>query len=183
MTRNFPSITPKKIQSSTVVDQDGYPIYRRRDNGHTIDKNKTLIHSGHVVPQNPSLLLKYEAHINVEGCNQSTSIKYLFKYINKIYDRISFVIESSDDITFGEKKNIDEIKKYLDCQYISPSETCWRIFSYSIHDRKLVVKRLFFHMEGENFVYFKDYKQIEFFLLKPSVTKSMFTSWFGVNNI
>lgn len=29
---------PKKFQSYTIVDQDGYPIYKRIDNGHTIEK-------------------------------------------------------------------------------------------------------------------------------------------------
>lgn len=57
---------PKKFQSSIIVDQDGYPVYRRRDNGHTIEKNGIILHSGHVVPHNPSLLLKYETHINME---------------------------------------------------------------------------------------------------------------------
>ncbi|CAK8578248.1 unnamed protein product [Lathyrus sativus] len=38
---------PKKIQSSTIVDQDGYPVYRRRDNGHTIEKNGTILNNGH----------------------------------------------------------------------------------------------------------------------------------------
>lgn len=74
------------------MDQDGYPVYKRRDNGHTIEKNRIILHNGHVVPHNPSLLLKYEAHINMEGCNQSTSIKYLFKYINKGSYRIYVVI-------------------------------------------------------------------------------------------
>ncbi|XP_058722666.1 uncharacterized protein LOC131594520 [Vicia villosa] len=166
---------PKKFQPATIVDQDGYPVYRRRNNGHTIEKNGVIFHSGHVVPHNPSLLLKYEAHINMEWCNQSTSIKYLFKYINKGSDRISAVIQGED------KDNVDEIKQYLDCRYISPSEACWRIFSYSIHGRKPAVERLYFHMEGENSVFYKDYEQVGDVLLKPSVTESMFTSWFEAN--
>ncbi|KAI5438706.1 hypothetical protein KIW84_024434 [Lathyrus oleraceus] len=60
---------PKKFQYSTIVDQDGYPLFRRRDNGHTIEKNIIILYNGHVVPHNPSLLLKYEAHINMEWCN------------------------------------------------------------------------------------------------------------------
>lgn len=30
---------PKKFEPSTRVDEDGYPIYRRRNNGNTIEKN------------------------------------------------------------------------------------------------------------------------------------------------
>ncbi|XP_058740821.1 uncharacterized protein LOC131613143 [Vicia villosa] len=168
---------PKKFQSTTIVDQEGYPVYRRRNNGHTIQKKDIIFHSGHVVPHNPSLLLKYEAHINMEWCNQNTSIKYLFKYINKGSDRISAIIQGQD------KNNVDEIKQYLDCRYISPSEACWRIFSYTIHGRKPAVERLFFHMEGENSVYYKDYEQVGDVLLKPSVTESMFTAWFEANKI
>lgn len=29
---------PKKFQATTLVDRDGYPMYMRRDNGHTIEK-------------------------------------------------------------------------------------------------------------------------------------------------
>ncbi|XP_058726064.1 uncharacterized protein LOC131597379 [Vicia villosa] len=95
---------PKKFQPTTIVDQDGYPVYRRRNNGNTIEKNGIIFHSGHVVPHNPSLLLKYEAYINMEWCNQSTSIKYLFKYINKGSDRISAVIQGqSNDANSGKK--------------------------------------------------------------------------------
>ncbi|KAI5404740.1 hypothetical protein KIW84_051774 [Lathyrus oleraceus] len=83
---------PMKFQDVTIVNQRGYPVYIRRDNGYTIEKNGIKFHSVHVVPLNPSLLMKYEAHVNMEWCNQSTSIKYLLKYINKGSDRISTVI-------------------------------------------------------------------------------------------
>ncbi|CAK8567655.1 unnamed protein product [Lathyrus sativus] len=102
---------PKKFQHVTVVDQDGYPIYIRRDQGNAIEKNRVTLHRGHGVPHNPSLLMKYETHINMEWCNPSTSIKYIFKYINKGSDRISHVIAQNNTGTDG---NIDEIKQYLD---------------------------------------------------------------------
>lgn len=86
---------PKPFQDETVVDKDGSPIYRRRNNGRTIEKNHFTFHNKHIVPYNPFLLLKYQVHINMEWCNQGASIKYLFKYINKGYDHITTHIVSS----------------------------------------------------------------------------------------
>jgi len=89
------------------------------------------------------LLLKYQAHINVEWCNQSTSIKYLFKYINKGYDRITAAIVPNDTQANSLSQPLDEIKQYLDCRYISPCEACWRIFSFPIHGRNPAGKTFF----------------------------------------
>ena len=76
---------PKSFQNRTTINQDGYPIYRRRDDGSTIEKDY-IFWDKYVILHNPKLLLKYNSHINVEWCNQSRSIKYLFKYINKGHD-------------------------------------------------------------------------------------------------
>lgn len=62
---------PKKFSDITIIDSDGYPVYRRRDNGVFVQKGKSFLDSRFVVPYNRTLLLKYNAHINVEYCNQS----------------------------------------------------------------------------------------------------------------
>ena len=108
---------PKQFQPQTLLDSNGYPVYRRRNNGHSISKNDVIIDNRYVVPYNPKLLKKYRAHINIEWCNQSTSIKYLFKYINKGYDRVTAVM-LSDSNNAAQNVNIqnDELKEYLDCR-------------------------------------------------------------------
>jgi hypothetical protein len=171
---------PKRNEEKTVVDKEGYPIYRRRSKSYTIEKSGKTMDNTHVVPYNPFLLRKYQAHINMEWCNQCTSIKYLFKYINKGYDRITAAISRSNHGQ-GKSDDIDEVKEYIDCRYVSPSEACWRIFSFPIHGRKPAVERLYYHLEGENSIYFQDYENIDDVLLKPSVTESMFTSWLEAN--
>jgi hypothetical protein len=106
---------PKRFQETTFVDHDGFPVYRRRSKSHIIVKSQIELDNRNVVPYNPSLLMKYRAHINMEWCNQRTSIKYLFKYIHKGYDRISATVLGNNGT------DVDEIKQYLDCRYISPN--------------------------------------------------------------
>lgn len=66
-------------------------------------------------------------------CNQCSSIKYLFKYIHKGYDRINASIVQPKGGSSTSGVACDEIQHYLDCRYVSPSEACWRIFSFKIH--------------------------------------------------
>lgn len=49
------------------------------------------------MPHNLQILKKYKAHVNVEWCNKSSAIKYLFKYITKGVDRSSFLIHKDGD--------------------------------------------------------------------------------------
>ncbi|KAK9733232.1 hypothetical protein RND81_04G053500 [Saponaria officinalis] len=150
----------KKYTLRTTVDAEGYPLYKRRDNGAFVEKNGVHLDNGYVVPYNPKLLLKYRAHINIERCNQSRSIKYLFKYINKGFDRVT--VQSMQRCSSGQNPDkIDEIQQYYDCQYISPCEAVWRIFGFEIHYRTPPVQRLNFHLPGEQSVVYNDDDQLD----------------------
>ncbi|XP_021986751.1 uncharacterized protein LOC110883256 [Helianthus annuus] len=171
---------PKKFNPETTTDADGFPVYRRRDNGNTIIKSKVQLDNRSVVPYSPVLLKRYQAHINVEWCNQAGSIKYLFKYINKGADRASLVVSNRDGIE-NEEKAKDEIKAYYDCRYVSACEASWRKFANEVHYRFPPVMRLPFHLEGQQHVVFGAEDDIEVVLEKPSVSSSIFLKWFEMN--
>jgi hypothetical protein len=83
---------PHKFQSETVMDVNGYPIYRCRDMGRTILVHDVELDNRWVVPHNVYLSTKYDAHINVEVYNNIRVVKYLFKYVYKGHDRATIEI-------------------------------------------------------------------------------------------
>ena len=79
---------PKAFCPETFIDNKGYVHYRMRDSGITTMRQNVSLDNGCVVPHNRSLCMRFYAHINVEYCEWSMLIKYLFKYISKGTDRI-----------------------------------------------------------------------------------------------
>ncbi|CAD6259972.1 unnamed protein product [Miscanthus lutarioriparius] len=88
---------PKKYQTETVIDDNGFALYRRSDNRRYVEKGGKRLDSSSIVPYNMTLLKKYQAHINVEWCNKGIFIKYLFKYVTKGPDRGKFVANQQSD--------------------------------------------------------------------------------------
>ncbi|XP_076948001.1 uncharacterized protein LOC143620123 [Bidens hawaiensis] len=166
---------PKKFHNETCVDTKGFPQYRRRDSGNFVVKSDVKLDNRSVVHYNQKLLRKYQGYINVEWCNQSGSIKYLFKYINKGPDRTTVVVvkNSSED---DQDEGVDEIKEYYDCRYLSACEAAWRIFSYDIHYRYPPVMRLPFHLPDKQQVFYGPDDDVEDVLDKDTVASTMFTS-------
>ena len=142
---------PRAFQEHTSVLEDGYPIYRRRQDGRTISV-KAPNNPGHiiqldnrsVVPYNPYLMKKYQAHINVEVCASVQAVKYIHKYIYKGGDRSTLELGSEND----------EIKRYLQGRYIGPTEAIWRLFEFPLHQEFPPVIHLAIHLEGEQTVSF-----------------------------
>lgn len=167
---------PKKFNDQTTVDTNGFPVYKRRNTGIHVEKKGVFLDNRYVVPYHRNLIVKFDAHINVEICNYSRSVKYLFKYVHKGSDRTTATMESIDTT-----QEMDEIKTYLDCRYISATEACWRIFQFDIHYRKPAVERLPFHLPGEHTVIFEESKCLENVLTIPGIEKTKFTEWLEAN--
>ncbi|XP_054781855.1 uncharacterized protein LOC129289058 [Prosopis cineraria] len=162
---------PKKFNNQTVIDEDGYPTYKRRNDGRDIEVKGIHLDNRFVVPYNSVLLTMFQAHINVEKCNHSTSIKYLFKYISKGNDRVVATIYD----------NSDEIQQYYNCRYISACEGSWRIFGFDIHHRHPSVERLSFHLPNQQPIVYSNTDDVAELLDKPRVCESQFLAWMEMN--
>ena len=59
-----------KFVDSTSINDDGYPLHKRKDDGKTIQKVHVSLNNRFIVPYNAKLFICDQAHINVESCNQ-----------------------------------------------------------------------------------------------------------------
>ncbi|KAK1384411.1 hypothetical protein POM88_022148 [Heracleum sosnowskyi] len=77
----------KRGLNNTIVDGDGYALYRRRDTKTTVECNKIQLDNRHVVPYHRGLLVKYQGHINVEWCSSTSEadeVLYPPEYLNSL---------------------------------------------------------------------------------------------------
>lgn len=91
----------------------------RPNNGRHVVRNGVKLYNDMVVPYNPSLLLKYDAHLNVEVVSTIHSVKYLFKYVYKGHDKamMRLMRKPYHAHAHAPEKNPDEIERYMDCRY------------------------------------------------------------------
>nr|GEU64925.1 hypothetical protein [Tanacetum cinerariifolium] len=160
---------PKKFTQRSSVDSKGYPICKRRDDGRHVEKSGHQLHNGYVIPYNFTLLKCYQCHINIEWCNQTISIKYLFKYINKGPERVSAHLYKPVTMIDGQQvqKHVDEMKAYYDFRYLSMCEAAWSIFGFEVHYRTPSVELLSFHFPGKQQVVYDENSDLETIIHKP----------------
>jgi PIF1-like helicase/Helitron helicase-like domain at N-terminus len=147
---------PKQYSEQTILTLDGYPQYRRRDNGVFVIKGGHHHTNRDIVPYNPYLSAKYNCHINVEVATGILAVKYLYKYIYKGHDRTCMAIQRDDD----NEAPIDEIREHLDARYVSACEACWRIFGFTLHHHYPPVQRLQLHLKNRQYITFDPDTQI-----------------------
>ena len=126
-----------------LTNQDMYYIVDAETKNAFVVKDEAILNNTFVVPHNIKLLKKYGAHINVEWCNRTSAVKYLFKYIPKGVDRATYVIEKGNttttfDTTTSDESNErvikqrNEIQVYVDARYLSACESMFRTFAFHI---------------------------------------------------
>jgi hypothetical protein len=169
---------PKPFCPATVVHNNRYPQYRRRDNsrswpiripggnGTTVNLNNRYI-----VPYNPYLSAKYRAHINVKACASVKAIKYINKYIYKGNDRTT--VQLSDDN--------DKISKYLHGRYIGPTEAVWRLFKFPVYEEYPPIMHLTVHLPGQQPIYFQPDESVKDLQQRLETAHSTLTAWFRYN--
>lgn len=168
---------PKDFHPSTTLNVDGYPGYRRRDDGRYVEYGTQHLDNRRVVPYNKWLLLRYNAHMNVEICGFIEAVKYLFKYVYKGHDRAALNIIQN---VRGDGNVVDEIREHLDARYVCVPEAIHHILGFKLEKKSDTVYRLAVHLEGFQTIYFRasvTTQQLE----SSSQTDTTLTAWFKIN--
>ncbi|XP_010445057.1 PREDICTED: uncharacterized protein LOC104727669 [Camelina sativa] len=155
---------PKQNFKTTSIDKEGYPVYRRRNDGRFIEKNGFKCDNRYVVPYNRFLLIKYHAQINVEWCNQTGTQEGQMNLQNE-----------------NTPASKDEIQDYFDGRYVSVCEAMWRILAYPIHYRQTAVVPLTFHQEGKHPIYFREGESTQDVMDHDTLDESQFLALFELN--
>ncbi|XP_038722074.1 uncharacterized protein LOC120014228 [Tripterygium wilfordii] len=175
---------PRSFHQKTTIDANGFALYKRQNSGKTVLKNGHTLDNRSIVPYNKDLLLRYQAYVNVEWCNKSRSIKYLFRCINKGPNRTRAILEDGrSNIVGGIGTVVDEIHQYVDCRYLASYESVWRLFEYHIHFTYPSVERLPIHLPFQQDVYYHDDRSLSSIIQQPDIEKTMLTEWMHTNSI
>ena len=115
---------PKSFQPHTSVNDEGYPLYSRPEDGPSYDIRGTMISNQWIVPYNPWLSTKYDCHINVECLASFATLKYVNKYIHKGSDRTTLQVSGSrsrfptslwaEPQRYQVSNQNDEIQRHID---------------------------------------------------------------------
>ncbi|GFZ19875.1 hypothetical protein Acr_28g0005800 [Actinidia rufa] len=114
---------PRAFVEGITMNQDGYPIYCRQNDGRMYTVKGQDVDNRDVVPYNTYLSKMFNCHINVEVCAGIRCVKYIHKYIYKGHDRTTMVLGG-----------VDEIQQYIDSRYIGALEAARRILGHNLHE-------------------------------------------------
>ncbi|GBM19767.1 hypothetical protein AVEN_59446-1 [Araneus ventricosus] len=164
---------PKQFKDDTEENVNRYPIYRRRAT-EPVQVGKYSIDNRWVVPYNPWLLKKFNAHINVEVCASVKSVKYLYKYVCKRHDAASVKIQKEGALDH------DEILSFVEGRYVSAPEAMWRLNEFNLSHKSHTVVRLAVHLPQQQPIVYQDGQEAQA-IERAALRKTPLTSWFELN--
>ena len=97
--------------------------------------------------------MRYNCHINVEVCCSIKSVKYLYKYVFKGRNRVSFLLDRSN--VDGQPVVINEIKQYKDGRCITTIEAIYRLYNLPLYDMSPSMLQMQVHPPGMHMVSYK----------------------------
>jgi len=108
-----------------------------------------------VVPYNPSLLLKYQMHINVEYVGSAAVFDYLCKYLTKGDPLLAVRVERANDRE-DRVQDYDEFQHHFNANYRTSMQAMARLLGLKVFDMSHCVKILRVHMPGREVVTFHE---------------------------
>ena len=76
----------------------------------------------------------------------------------------------------------DEIKAHLDSQFIGPTEACWKIFEFNMHEESPAIQYLPVNLPNEHYVNFHAHQTVNEVLVRQNVEKTQLIAWFDYNS-
>ena len=125
---------------------------RRPDNGRTFQRSPGgfVYDNRWVIPYNPYLAKRFDAHINVEVSAGVHCVKYLFEYVYKGPDRTAVEVDGP----------VNEINRFEDARYLGLAEACDSLLGAKTHQEHPPVIQLVVHLPGQHNVLFRDVEDL-----------------------
>ncbi|GAA0185094.1 hypothetical protein LIER_32382 [Lithospermum erythrorhizon] len=168
----------KYFSEYTTHGTGSYLIYRRRNVKRTAKVRGKILDNRWVIPYNPTLLLFFNCHINVEIYCDIRAVKYLYKYVHKGHEKVMFRIAFDVPST-----DIDETATFQNARSVSQVKVAWRIFGFSLHGIFPAVQQLQVHMPNFQTIYFDDDADLEKLLWDERQKHTMISEFFRINQM
>ncbi|XP_021744628.1 uncharacterized protein LOC110710610 [Chenopodium quinoa] len=166
---------PKQHCDETRNSSDGYPLYRRRDTGENV--TKAIMDNKWVIPYNPYLSSYFDCHLNVEVCSTIEAVKYLYKYVYKGHDKISFSVVQSTDVMPVQ----DEIHQYQSGRWVSPCKAAWRLFGFDLYEMHPPVLPLPVHLPNSQIIQLRPHERLTSVVSNDKCSRTCLTEFFRMN--
>nr|XP_027108801.1 uncharacterized protein LOC113728613 [Coffea arabica] len=167
---------PKDFSDHTIHAEDSYPCYRRRDDGRKVKVRRHELDNRWVIPHNRYLLALIDCHMNVEICSTIKLVKYLYKYVFKGPDLISFQV-----IDQPSSADVDEINNFQKARWISPPEALWRIYEFRLSEMTPSVYTLQVQLPAQQPISFDSNSDLNYLLKNIDFSRTMLTEFFNTN--